>query len=152
MDALEAPDSSSQCAGDKVKEEDLPTTSSKALKTQQDLPDAMSECAETQTGHTKPKDEVVDTRHVVDVLPMFEVGSTGQAWTSKHLTRAVGMQVMKSRRAETYRSRAPRFSSLLLRLQSSTYCTQGEAASDERCSVSNLTASRHQDARNEPTK
>ncbi|KAI6148210.1 hypothetical protein EDD17DRAFT_1901076 [Pisolithus thermaeus] len=85
MDALEAPDSSSQCAGDKVKEEDLPTTSSKALKTQQDLPDAMSECAETQTGHTKPKDEVVDTRHVVDVLPMFEVGSTGQAWYSKHV-------------------------------------------------------------------
>ncbi|KAI6097559.1 hypothetical protein F5141DRAFT_1294809 [Pisolithus sp. B1] len=85
MDALEAPDSSSQCAGDKVEEEDLPTTSSKALKTQQDLPDAMSECAETRTGHTKPEDEVVDTRHVVDVLPMFEVGSTGQAWYSKHV-------------------------------------------------------------------
>ncbi|KAI6095591.1 hypothetical protein F5141DRAFT_1221692 [Pisolithus sp. B1] len=78
-DALEAPDSGSQCAGDKVEEEDLPTTSSKALKTQQDLPDAMSKCAETWTGHTKPEDEVVDMRHVVDVLPMFEVGSIGQA-------------------------------------------------------------------------
>ncbi|KAI6160886.1 hypothetical protein EDD17DRAFT_1828282 [Pisolithus thermaeus] len=40
---------------------------------------------ETQTGHRKPKNEVVDMRQVVDVLPMFEVGSTGQAWYNKHV-------------------------------------------------------------------
>ncbi|KAI6017872.1 hypothetical protein EDC04DRAFT_2902407 [Pisolithus marmoratus] len=48
-------------------------------------PDTTSKCTKTWTGHRKPKDEVVDTQHVVDVLPMFEVGSTGQAWYSKHV-------------------------------------------------------------------
>ncbi|KAI6045833.1 hypothetical protein EDC04DRAFT_2888410 [Pisolithus marmoratus] len=48
-------------------------------------PDTTSEHAKTQTGHGKPKDEVVDTWHIVDVLPMFEVGSTGQARYSKHV-------------------------------------------------------------------
>ncbi|KAI6120348.1 hypothetical protein EDD16DRAFT_1895207 [Pisolithus croceorrhizus] len=84
MDVLKAPDEGSQCASDKAEEEDDLPMSSDALKTQQDLPDAMSECAETRTGHQKPEDEVADTRHVVDVLPMFEVGSIGQAWYSKH--------------------------------------------------------------------
>ncbi|KAI6128032.1 hypothetical protein EV401DRAFT_1932481, partial [Pisolithus croceorrhizus] len=84
MDMLEAPDKGSQCAGDKVKEEDLQTMSSKALETPGDLPFTSSERAKTRTGHQKPENEVVDTRHMVDVLPMFEVGSTGQAWYGKH--------------------------------------------------------------------
>ncbi|KAI6136327.1 hypothetical protein F5141DRAFT_1208690 [Pisolithus sp. B1] len=58
--------------------------SSKALEPQGNLPSTTSERAETRTGYRKPKDKVVDTQHVVDVLPMFEVGSTGQAWYSKH--------------------------------------------------------------------
>ncbi|KAI6110130.1 hypothetical protein F5141DRAFT_1203383 [Pisolithus sp. B1] len=83
--ALEAPDEGSQCTGDKVEEdEDLPTTSSKALEPQGNLPFTTSERAETQTGHRKPKNEVADMQHMVDVLPMFEVGSTGQAWYGKH--------------------------------------------------------------------
>ncbi|KAI6094695.1 hypothetical protein F5141DRAFT_1296040 [Pisolithus sp. B1] len=83
---LEAPDEGSQCTGDKVEEdEDLPTTSSKALEPQGDLPFTTCKCAETQTGHRKPKNEVVDTQQVVDVLPMFEVGTTGQAWYDKHV-------------------------------------------------------------------
>ncbi|KAI6145324.1 hypothetical protein EDD17DRAFT_1791245 [Pisolithus thermaeus] len=83
--ALEAPDEGSQCTGDKVKEdEDLPRTSSKALEPQGNLPSTTSECAETRTGHRKPENEVADMQHMVDVLPMFEVGSTGQAWYSKH--------------------------------------------------------------------
>ncbi|KAI6094319.1 hypothetical protein EDD16DRAFT_1733837 [Pisolithus croceorrhizus] len=76
---LEAPDKGSQCADNKAGEDkDLPT-SSDTLKTPRDLPFTTSECAETRTGHQKPENEVVDTWHVVDVLPMFEVGSTGQA-------------------------------------------------------------------------
>ncbi|KAI6168514.1 hypothetical protein EDD17DRAFT_1528025 [Pisolithus thermaeus] len=58
--------------------------SSKALKPLEDLPFTTSKCAKTRTGHQKPENEVVDMRHVVDVLPMFEVGSMGQAWYSKH--------------------------------------------------------------------
>ncbi|KAI5997578.1 hypothetical protein EDD15DRAFT_2246556 [Pisolithus albus] len=82
---LEAPDKGSQCAGDEVEEDEgLPKLSSEALKTQEALPFITSECTETWTGHQKPEDEVVDMRHVVDVLPMFEVGSTGQAWYGKH--------------------------------------------------------------------
>ncbi|KAI6095862.1 hypothetical protein EDD17DRAFT_1765608 [Pisolithus thermaeus] len=85
MDTLKAPDSGSQCASDKAKEDkDIPMTSCKALEPQGNLPSTTSECTETQTGHTKPEDAVVDTWHVADVLPMFEVGSTGQAWYSKH--------------------------------------------------------------------
>ncbi|KAI6096200.1 hypothetical protein F5141DRAFT_1221044 [Pisolithus sp. B1] len=84
MDTLEAPDSGSQCASDKAEEEDDLPMSSDALETPGDLPFTSSECAETRTGHTKPEDEVADTRHVVDVLPMFEVGSIGQAWYGKH--------------------------------------------------------------------
>ncbi|KAI6099849.1 hypothetical protein EV401DRAFT_1894736 [Pisolithus croceorrhizus] len=83
--ALEAPDEGSQCTGDKVEEdEDLPT-SSEALEPQGNLPFTTSERAETRTGHRKPENEVADMRHVVDVLPMFEVGSTGQAWYDKHV-------------------------------------------------------------------
>ncbi|KAI6108272.1 hypothetical protein F5141DRAFT_1203624 [Pisolithus sp. B1] len=59
--------------------------SSEALETQGNLPFTTSECAETRTGHRKPKNKVVDTRQVVDVLPMFEVGSTGQTWHGKHV-------------------------------------------------------------------
>ncbi|KAI6117257.1 hypothetical protein EDD16DRAFT_1520132 [Pisolithus croceorrhizus] len=59
--------------------------SSEALETQGDLPFTTSECAETWTGHRKPKNKVVDMRQVVDVLPMFEVGSTGQTWHGKHV-------------------------------------------------------------------
>ncbi|KAI5992180.1 hypothetical protein EDD15DRAFT_2272714, partial [Pisolithus albus] len=82
---LEAPDKGSQCAGDKVEEDEgLPKLSSEALETQEALPFTTSERTETRTGHQKPEDEVVDMRHVVDVLPMFEVGSTGQAWYGKH--------------------------------------------------------------------
>ncbi|KAI6103377.1 hypothetical protein F5141DRAFT_1238580 [Pisolithus sp. B1] len=85
MNALEAPDEGCQCAGNKAGEDkDLPT-SSDTLETPRDLPSTTSERAETRTGHTKPEDEVVDTWHMVDVLPMFEVGSTGQAWYSKHV-------------------------------------------------------------------
>ncbi|KAI6158863.1 hypothetical protein EDD17DRAFT_973617 [Pisolithus thermaeus] len=84
MNALEAPDEGCQCAGNKAGEDkDLPT-SSDTLETPRDLPSTTSERAETRTGHTKPEDEVVDTWHMVDVLPMFEVGSTGQAWYGKH--------------------------------------------------------------------
>ncbi|KAI6098482.1 hypothetical protein F5141DRAFT_1145681 [Pisolithus sp. B1] len=43
------------------------------------------ERAETWTGHRKPENEVVDMRQVVDVLPMFEVGSTGRTWHGKHV-------------------------------------------------------------------
>ncbi|KAI6128351.1 hypothetical protein EDD16DRAFT_1723906 [Pisolithus croceorrhizus] len=83
--ALEAPDEGSQCTGDKVEEdEDLPT-SSEALEPQGNLPFTTSERTETRTGHRKPENEVADMRHVVDVLPMFEVGSTGQAWYDKHV-------------------------------------------------------------------
>ncbi|KAI6106007.1 hypothetical protein EDD17DRAFT_1874731 [Pisolithus thermaeus] len=81
---LKAPDEGSQCASDKAEEEDDLPMSSDALETPGDLPFTSSECAETQTGHTKPEDEVADTWHVVDVLPMFEVGSIGQAWYGKH--------------------------------------------------------------------
>ncbi|KAI6131241.1 hypothetical protein EV401DRAFT_1920873 [Pisolithus croceorrhizus] len=85
-DAPKAPDEGSQHAGDEVKEdEDLPQMSSEALETRGDLPFTTCERAETQTGHRKPKNEVVDTWQVVDVLPMFEVGSTGQAWYDKHV-------------------------------------------------------------------
>ncbi|KAI6099424.1 hypothetical protein EDD16DRAFT_1717904 [Pisolithus croceorrhizus] len=85
MDALEAPDKGSQCVGDNVEEDkNLPMTSSRALKPQGDLPYTTSECTKTWTGHRKPEDKVVDMWHVVDVLPMFEVGSTGQAWYDKH--------------------------------------------------------------------
>ncbi|KAI6103647.1 hypothetical protein F5141DRAFT_1293452 [Pisolithus sp. B1] len=83
--ALEAPDEGSQCVANKAKEDDDLLMSSKALEPQGNLPSTTSERAETRTGHTKPEDEVVDTWHVVDVLPMFEVGSTGQAWYSKHV-------------------------------------------------------------------
>ncbi|KAI6100388.1 hypothetical protein EDD16DRAFT_1762713 [Pisolithus croceorrhizus] len=86
MDTVDAPDKDSQCADDKVKDrQELPTTSSEALETQGDLPFTTSECAETWTGHRKPKNEVVDTRQVVDVLPMFEVGSTNRTWHGKHV-------------------------------------------------------------------
>ncbi|KAI6095179.1 hypothetical protein EV401DRAFT_2158654 [Pisolithus croceorrhizus] len=81
---LKAPDEGSQCASDKVEEDDDLPMSSDALKTPGDLPFTSSEHAETRTGHTKPEDKVVDTRHMVDVLPMFEVGSIGQAWYGKH--------------------------------------------------------------------
>ncbi|KIK24569.1 hypothetical protein PISMIDRAFT_403406, partial [Pisolithus microcarpus 441] len=84
--ALEAPDKGSQCTSNKVEEsKDLPKLSSEALETQEDLPFTTSERAETRAGHRKLENEVVDTRHVVDVLPMFEVGSTGQAWYDKHV-------------------------------------------------------------------
>ncbi|KAI6094876.1 hypothetical protein EDD16DRAFT_1903717 [Pisolithus croceorrhizus] len=83
-DTVDAPDKGSQCASDKAEEEDDLPMSSDALETPGDLPFTSSECAETRTGHTKPEDEVADTWHVVDVLPMFEVGSIGQAWYGKH--------------------------------------------------------------------
>ncbi|KAI6038249.1 hypothetical protein EDC04DRAFT_3141665 [Pisolithus marmoratus] len=83
---LEVPDERSQRTDDNTAERrDLPEASSEALETPGDLPFATSERAETWTGHRKPEDKVVDTRHVVDVLPMFEVGSTGQVRYSKHV-------------------------------------------------------------------
>ncbi|KAI6099611.1 hypothetical protein F5141DRAFT_1250663 [Pisolithus sp. B1] len=86
MDAPKALDEGSQCAGDEVEEgEDLPKPSSEAHKPQGDLPDTTSECAETQTGHRKPENEVVDTQQMVDVLPMFEVGTTGRTRHDKHV-------------------------------------------------------------------
>ncbi|KAI6094930.1 hypothetical protein EDD16DRAFT_1711777 [Pisolithus croceorrhizus] len=81
---LKAPDEGSQCASDKAEEEDDLPMSSDALETPGDLPFTISEHAKTRTGHRKPKDKVVDMRHIVDVLPMFEVGSIGQAWYGKH--------------------------------------------------------------------
>ncbi|KAI6016455.1 hypothetical protein PISMIDRAFT_13233 [Pisolithus microcarpus 441] len=85
-DTPEAPDEGSQCTSDRVEEsQDLLESSSEALKPQGDLPDTTSEHAETKTGHAKHKTEVIDTWQVVDVLPMFEVGSTGQAWYDKHV-------------------------------------------------------------------
>ncbi|KAI6043149.1 hypothetical protein EDC04DRAFT_2891424 [Pisolithus marmoratus] len=85
MNLVKAPDEDSQHTSDKIEESQaLPGLSSKALEPKGDLPFATSKCTETRTGHRKPEDEVVDTQHVVDVLPMFEVGSTGQAWYSKH--------------------------------------------------------------------
>ncbi|KAI6098481.1 hypothetical protein F5141DRAFT_1066840 [Pisolithus sp. B1] len=86
MDAPEAPDECSQHASNKVEEgNNLLELSSEALKSQGDLPFTTCKRTETQTGHRKPKNEVVDTQQVVDVLPMFEVGSTGQAWYNKHV-------------------------------------------------------------------
>ncbi|KAI6105183.1 hypothetical protein EV401DRAFT_2013262 [Pisolithus croceorrhizus] len=77
MDAPEAPDKGSQSTSNKVVESgNLPKLSSEALETQGDLPFTTSECAETRTGHRKPENEVVDTRQVVDVLPMFECAET----------------------------------------------------------------------------
>ncbi|KAI6127989.1 hypothetical protein EV401DRAFT_2206802 [Pisolithus croceorrhizus] len=59
--ALEAPDECSQRASNEVKEdEDLPQMSSEALETRGDLPFTTCERAETQTGHRKPKNEVVE--------------------------------------------------------------------------------------------
>ncbi|KAI6100959.1 hypothetical protein EDD16DRAFT_1731511 [Pisolithus croceorrhizus] len=84
MNALKAPDEGCRCVGNKAGEDKDLLTSSEALEPQGNLPFTTSECAKTQTGHTKPKDKVVDTQHVVDVLPMFEVGSIGQAWYDKH--------------------------------------------------------------------
>ncbi|KAI6117949.1 hypothetical protein F5141DRAFT_1201485 [Pisolithus sp. B1] len=79
--ALEAPDECSQHASNKVEEgNNLLELSSEALKSQGDLPDTTSKRAETQTRLRKPKTEVVDTRQVVNVLPMVEVGTTGQTW------------------------------------------------------------------------
>ncbi|KAI6142537.1 hypothetical protein EDD17DRAFT_1902214 [Pisolithus thermaeus] len=84
--ALEAPDECSQRASNKVEEgNNLLELSSEALETQGDLPFTTSERAETRTGHRKPENKVVDTWQVVDVLPMFEVGSTGQTWHGKHV-------------------------------------------------------------------
>ncbi|KAI6096460.1 hypothetical protein F5141DRAFT_1262768 [Pisolithus sp. B1] len=85
-DTVDAPDKDSQCADDKVEDrQELPMTSSEALETQGNLPFTTSERAKTRTGHRKPENEVVDTQQVVDVLPMFEVGSTGQTWHGKHV-------------------------------------------------------------------
>ncbi|KAI6156365.1 hypothetical protein EDD17DRAFT_1847248 [Pisolithus thermaeus] len=84
--ALEAPDECSQRASNEVKEdEDLPQMSSEALETRGDLPFTTCERAETQTGHRKPKNEVVDMQQVVDVLPMFDVGTTGRTRHDKHV-------------------------------------------------------------------
>ncbi|KAI5980560.1 hypothetical protein EDC04DRAFT_2618344 [Pisolithus marmoratus] len=83
---LEAPDKGSQHASNKIEESwDLPGLSSKALEPEGDLPFTTSEHAKTQTGHTKPKTEVVDVQQVVDVLPMFEGGTAGQTWHDKHV-------------------------------------------------------------------
>ncbi|KAI6161594.1 hypothetical protein EDD17DRAFT_1587104 [Pisolithus thermaeus] len=69
MDAPKAPDEGSQCAGDEVEEDkDLPQMSSEALETRGDLPFTTCKRTETQTGHRKPKNEVVDTQQVVDVM------------------------------------------------------------------------------------
>ncbi|KAI6009781.1 hypothetical protein PISMIDRAFT_14303 [Pisolithus microcarpus 441] len=85
-DTPEAPDKGSQCTSDKVEEsKDLLKLSSEALETQEDLPFTTSKCAETRAGHRKLENKVVDMQHVVDVLPMFEVGSTCQAWYDKHV-------------------------------------------------------------------
>ncbi|KAI6114479.1 hypothetical protein F5141DRAFT_1062870 [Pisolithus sp. B1] len=79
--ALEAPDECSQRASNKVEEgNNLLELSSEALESQGDLPDTTSERAKTQTGLRKPETEVVDTWQVVNVLPMVEVGTTGQTW------------------------------------------------------------------------
>ncbi|KAI6101806.1 hypothetical protein F5141DRAFT_1242723 [Pisolithus sp. B1] len=91
---LEAPDKKCQCVDDEgsqhasyeVEEgEDLLKPSSEAHEPQGDLPDTTSECAETQTGHRKPENEVVDMQQMVDVLPMFEVGTTGRTRHDKHV-------------------------------------------------------------------
>ncbi|KAI6102103.1 hypothetical protein F5141DRAFT_1241828 [Pisolithus sp. B1] len=83
---LEAPDECSQRASNKVEEgNNLLELSSEALESQGDLPDTTSEHAETQTGHRKPETEVVDTQQVVNVLPMVEVGTTGQTQHDKHV-------------------------------------------------------------------
>ncbi|KAI6099640.1 hypothetical protein F5141DRAFT_1218989 [Pisolithus sp. B1] len=90
MDAPEAPDKGSQSTSNKVAESgNLPKLSSEALKPQGDLPDPTSKCTETQTGHRKPKTEVVDMQQVVNVLPMVEVGTTGQTWQDEHMNMLV---------------------------------------------------------------
>ncbi|KAI6096289.1 hypothetical protein EV401DRAFT_1895798 [Pisolithus croceorrhizus] len=56
---LKEPDEASQHASNEVEDsEDLPKLSSEALETQGDLTFTTSKCAETQTGHRKPKNEV----------------------------------------------------------------------------------------------
>ncbi|KAI6095148.1 hypothetical protein F5141DRAFT_1068635 [Pisolithus sp. B1] len=86
MDAPKAPDKGSQHAGDEIEEdEDLPQMSSEALETRGDLPFTTCKRTKTQTGHRKPKNEVVDTQQMVDVLPMFEVGTTGRTRHDKHV-------------------------------------------------------------------
>ncbi|KAI6122061.1 hypothetical protein F5141DRAFT_1211694 [Pisolithus sp. B1] len=90
MDAPEAPDKGSQSTSNEVAESgNLPKLSSEALEPQGDLPDTTSKCAETQTGHRKPETEVVDTQQVVNVLPMVEVGTTGQTWQDEHMNMLI---------------------------------------------------------------
>ncbi|KAI6148968.1 hypothetical protein EDD17DRAFT_1900982 [Pisolithus thermaeus] len=90
MDAPEAPDKGSQSTSNEVAESgNLLKLSSEALEPQGDLPDTTSKRAETQTGHRKPETEVVDTQQVVNVLPMVEVGTTGQTWQDEHMNTLV---------------------------------------------------------------
>ncbi|KAI6101147.1 hypothetical protein F5141DRAFT_1218198 [Pisolithus sp. B1] len=90
MDAPEAPDKGSQSTSNEVVESgNLLKLSSEALEPQGDLPDTTSKRAETQTGHRKPETEVVDTQQVVNVLPMVEVGTTGQTWQDEHMNTLI---------------------------------------------------------------
>ncbi|KAI6013778.1 hypothetical protein EDC04DRAFT_3145268 [Pisolithus marmoratus] len=85
MNLVRAPDEDSQHASDKIKESQaLPGLSSKALEPEGDLPDTTSKRAETKTGHTRPKAEVVDTRQMVDILSMFKIRTTGRTQLDKH--------------------------------------------------------------------
>ncbi|KAI5999519.1 hypothetical protein EDD15DRAFT_2237318 [Pisolithus albus] len=66
---------------------EAPKLSSEALETPTDLPFTTSERAETWTGHRKPEDKVVDTRHMVDVMRR----------NSKHQSQAPKLSSLRSR-------------------------------------------------------
>ncbi|KAI6023437.1 hypothetical protein EDC04DRAFT_3092567 [Pisolithus marmoratus] len=70
--APEAPDKSSQCIQDD------------ADATSRDLLDTTSKRAETKTGHTKPKTDIVDVQQVVDILSTVEDGIANQEWLDEH--------------------------------------------------------------------
>ncbi|KAI6140553.1 hypothetical protein EDD17DRAFT_1668697 [Pisolithus thermaeus] len=103
MDTPKAPDKGSQSTSNEVAESgNLPKLSFEALEPQGDLPDTTSKCAETQTGHRKPKTEVVDTQQVVNVLPMVEVGTT-EEWNLTSWWLRLGLWTRNSRmNAQTY--------------------------------------------------
>ncbi|KAI6096371.1 hypothetical protein F5141DRAFT_1067745 [Pisolithus sp. B1] len=84
-DKPEAPDKGSQSASNEAEDSKDLMMSSEALETQGDLPFTTSKCTKTQTEHREPENEVVDMQQVVDVLLMFEVGTTGRTWHGKHV-------------------------------------------------------------------
>ncbi|KAI6146067.1 hypothetical protein EDD17DRAFT_1652021 [Pisolithus thermaeus] len=157
---LQAPDEGGRRASDEVEESrDLPKSSSDVLEP-----------------------EVVDVRHMELHLPVVEVGTGDLKQRLDEHANALEApdkrcQCMDNEPADNIsgqasghsmqdRPQVPTKDNQRSRTNSETIANipdppntptklptpQGEAASDERRSVSNLTASRHWDARNEPTK